>query len=94
MTDPSVDLDVARQQAGLSLLELWLACVGLGAAITPFDLRAWLAGEGGPDAHEHDIVALALNERFADMDLNHPVPYYLPGPLTPDAPPGPPFSER
>lgn len=72
---PSFNLEVARQQAGLSMSELWFACLALGGTAMPFELHAYLLGLAQPDRHEHDVLALALNERFADMELDHPVPY-------------------
>ena len=41
----------------------------------PAELHAYVLGVAQPDRHEYDVVALALNERFADMELDHPVPY-------------------
>lgn len=72
---PSFNLEVARQQAGLSMSELWFACLGLGGTAMPSELQAYLLGLDQPDRHEYDVLALALNERFADMELDHPVPY-------------------
>ena len=72
---PLFNLEVARQQAGLSVSELWFAYLGLGGMAMPAELHSYLLGVAQPDHHEYDVVALALNERFADMELNHPVPY-------------------
>lgn len=69
-------LETARQQAGLSVLELWLAYFALGGLAMLGDLEAILAGRTRVERHDHDLLALALNERFLDMDLDHPVPYF------------------
>lgn len=76
VSTPSFDLENARQQSGLSMAELWFACVGLGGTAMPPQLHAYVLGRSTPDRHEYNVVAQALNERFADMDLDHPVPYF------------------
>lgn len=73
---PPISLETARQQAVLSVAELWLAYFTLGGLATPGDIEAILAGRTRADQREYDLLALALNERFADMDLDHPVPYF------------------
>jgi hypothetical protein len=72
---PLFNLEVARQQAGLSVAELWFAYLGLGGTAMPSELHAYVLGVVQPDRHQYDVLALALNERFADMELDHPVPY-------------------
>lgn len=73
---PSFDLENARQQSGLSMSELWFACLGLGGTAMPPELNAYVLGWSTPGRHEYNIVAHALNERFTDMEMNHPVPYF------------------
>lgn len=73
---PPFDLENARQQSGLTMAELWFACVGLGGTAMPPELYAYVQGRSTPARHEYNVVAQALNERFADMDLDHPVPYF------------------
>lgn len=72
---PAVLFETARQQAGFSVMELWLAYFALGGLATSSDIGAILAGRAQPDRHDHDLLAVALNERFLDMRLNHPIPY-------------------
>jgi len=67
-------LEAARRQAGLSLDELWMAYFALGGAQSSDGLRDYLAGAGSP-LRDYDVVAQAINERFADQGENHPVPY-------------------
>ncbi len=74
-TPTGVSLEAARQLAGLSHFELWIAYIGLGGSAPPRQLAAFLSGAEHPTASQHDVVAHALNERFTEMELNHPVPY-------------------
>lgn len=74
--DDTISFETARQQAGLSAIELWLAYFSLGGLATPGDLESILAGRTRADRRDHDLLSLALNERFLDMDLDHPMPYF------------------
>ena len=38
------------------------------------EVSGYLAGDGRLDRLEHNTIAQALNERFMDLGLNHPVP--------------------
>lgn len=76
MVDQPVDtLDTYRRDAGLSHRELWLRYFELGGMSNAFQLEACLHGALEPSAHDHDIIAHALNERFVELGGNHPVPY-------------------
>jgi hypothetical protein len=76
MREPPVDsLDVYRKDAGLSHAELWLRYFELGGMSTGFELEAYLYGVLAPSAHDHDVIAHALNERFSELGGNHPVAY-------------------
>ena len=72
---PTNVLDVHRRNAGLSHGELWLRYFELGGMSTAFQLEACLHGALQVDAHDHDVIAHALNERFVELGGNHPVPY-------------------
>lgn len=72
---PADALDLARIEATLSHGELWLRYFELGGMSTALELEAYLFGALKPSAHEHDVVAHALNERFVELGGNHPVPY-------------------
>lgn len=72
---PSDVLDVFRQDADLSHGELWLRYFELGGMSTGMQLEAFLYGALLPSAHDHDVIAHALNERFTEMGGDHPVPY-------------------
>jgi hypothetical protein len=68
-------LDAYRQEAGLSHEELWLRYLELGGISTGTDVEAILCGVLVPSDHDHDVIALALNERFVELGRDHPVPY-------------------
>jgi len=68
-------LDVARQDAGLTLGDLWMRYFELGGMSTVVEFEAFLLGALEPTNHDHDVIAHALNERFAELGGNHPVPY-------------------
>lgn len=74
-TDAIDALDAYRLEAGLSHGELWLRYFELGGMGTGFDLEAFLYGVLAPSDHDHDVIAHALNERFAELGADHPVPY-------------------
>jgi hypothetical protein len=76
MTEPPSDaLEQARIKARLSHSELWLRYFALGGLATPIELEAYLYGSLRPPAHEHDVLAHAINERFVELGGDHPVPY-------------------
>lgn len=72
---PTNALDLFRQDAGLSHGELWWRYFELGGMSDPFQLDAFLHGALQPTAHDGDVIAHALNERFVEQGGNHPVPY-------------------
>jgi hypothetical protein len=77
MTDRRMDeLDMYRQEAGLSHGELWLRYFELGGMSTGFELETFLYGLMSPTRRDHDVIAHALNERFTELGANHPVAYH------------------
>jgi hypothetical protein len=72
---PADVLDLYRQDADLTHGELWLRYFELGGMSTGLQLEAFLFGALEPSAHDHDVIAHALNERFVELGGNHPVPY-------------------
>jgi hypothetical protein len=68
-------LDSYRQEAGLSHSELWLRYFELGGMSTGFELEAYLSGALVPSPYDRDVIAHALNERFAELGARHPVTY-------------------
>jgi hypothetical protein len=79
MIDPAMEarhvLDSYRQEAGLSHGELWLRYFQLGGMSTGFELEAYLSGALVPSPYDRDVIAHALNERFAELGVHHPVSY-------------------
>jgi hypothetical protein len=74
MPDSTI-LDNARQLADVSVAELWLRYFTLGGTESHSDLIKLLRGdlEFGPG--QYDVLVHALNERFVELEMNHPVPY-------------------
>ena len=68
--------DTARQQLGLSYLDLWIDCFALGGRLNVTDLTACLLGQRAISGADHNVIAYALNERFRDRDQDNPVEYY------------------
>ena len=75
MTDGADVLEQARIEVGLTLDELWFRYFGLGGMSTALELEAFLYGALAPTSHDRNLVATALNERFAELGGDHPVPY-------------------
>jgi len=76
MTEPMTEtLDTYRRNAELSRDELWLRYFELGGMSTAVELEAFLYGALEPSAHDREMIAHALNERFVELGRNHPVPY-------------------
>ena len=68
----------ALVQAELTMPELLRSYVALGGTATADELTAYV--EGRPDEQlddvQHDTLVHALNERFSERDLDHPLPYH------------------
>ena len=76
MNQDIADLDAARRQLELTMLDLWTAYFALGGHHDPATLTAYLAGEGDTAANsDHDIIVHALNESYLDRGQDHPLPY-------------------
>jgi hypothetical protein len=70
-------LDVFRQEAGLAHGDLWLRYFELGGMSSALELQAFLYGALIPTDHDHDVIAHAINERFAELGGDHPVAYLI-----------------
>lgn len=64
-----------RLDAGLSEAELWRRYLALGGMSTAGEVESILRLESSPTDHDHNVLAHALNERFSELDRNHPVRY-------------------
>ena len=69
MGEPNQTLDAARRDAGLSHGELWQRYFAVGGMRTSFELEAMATNL------DHDLIAVALNERFSELGANHSIPY-------------------
>lgn len=66
-------LDTARQMASLDLSQFWLDYVALGGNCSPAELAALLSDEQPMRQIDYEILAAALNERFAEAGFGYPV---------------------
>jgi hypothetical protein len=75
---PERQLDLAElchRHTALSLKELWIRCVALGSTNTVLQLEAFLHGALRPTPHEFNLMAVAVNEHFADLGVDQFIPY-------------------
>ena len=75
MTHPPDVLEAYCREAGLSLGELWLRYFELGGMSAGFELEAFLQGLQVPSVYDHDVIALAINERLVELGGRPAVPY-------------------
>lgn len=68
-------LEQARQAVGLSMSDLWFRYFGLGGMSGPVEVDAILHGALIAEPRNRDLLAVALNERYAELDGDHPIPY-------------------
>ncbi len=65
--------------SGLTAAELWVRYIGVGGSAPAAELADQIAHDeeqlGELDAHDHNVIAQALNEHFLDLNQNHPVGY-------------------
>jgi hypothetical protein len=75
MAEKLDELEQARRTVGLSVADLWMRYFALGGMSTALELEAILFQALIGDPHDRDVLAVALNERFAEMGGDHPIPY-------------------
>jgi len=75
VTSRAVALEAARSMLGVSLDDLWVDYLGLGGHLMPWHVEAFLSGSRVVDDRDHDLIVQALNERFLDLDADHPLAY-------------------
>jgi hypothetical protein len=83
VADADRSLDGARLAAGLSHVELWDRYFSVGGMSTRFELEAILHGALVTTDHDHDLIAVALNERFSELGADHRVAYTSDAPERP-----------
>ena len=72
-------LEQARRELSLSVADLWFRYFAVGGMSSLFEMDAILNGALIADAHNRDLMAVALNERFAELGRDHPVAYAADG---------------
>ena len=75
MTETIDALEQARRETGLSVPDLWYRYFALGGMRSALDVEAYLYGALIADAYDRDLLSVALNERFAELGGDHPLPY-------------------
>ena len=75
MTERIDRLEQARRDLGLSVADLWVRYFALGGMNAVLELEAILFGALISNAHNRDIMAVALNERFFELGRDHPIGY-------------------
>lgn len=75
MPDQLDVLEQARREVGLSIPDLWMRYFALGGMRTALELEAILFSALVADLHDRDVMTVAINERFAEMGGDHPIPY-------------------
>lgn len=64
---PVGPFEAARRALGLSVGDLWFRYFALGGMSTPIEVEAVLAEALVPSDHDHDLLAVALNERSVEL---------------------------
>lgn len=75
MADHVGVLERARRDVGMSIDDLWMRYFALGGMSSALEIEAYLLGALTAPHHDHDVLAVALNERFFELGGDHPVPY-------------------
>lgn len=75
MPDAIDPLEQARRDLKLSIDDLWTRYFSLGGMSTLIEVEAVLFGALVGTAHDRELLAVALNERFSELGGDHPVPY-------------------
>jgi hypothetical protein len=71
----AVRLESALTMADWSMECLWCAYVALGGNARPAALEAMVRGDRDMPRWDYNVVALALNERFAEAGFGYPLEY-------------------
>lgn len=79
--DVGLSLQDGLSLSGLSFEELWLRQVALGGDADRLEVEAYVLGLLVPQAHQHDVLAQAINESFLERGGDHPVGYWRIAPV-------------
>ena len=72
-------LEQGRRDTGLAIGEFWYRYFALGGNSTALEVEAVLYGAREATVHDRDLLAVAINERFAELGGDHPIPYSTDG---------------
>ena len=75
MAESIAVLEQARQDIGISIAALWCHYFALGGMGTALEVDAFLNGALIATIPDTDLLAVALNERFAERGADHPLAY-------------------
>ena len=74
-TVPEIDvLELARRELALTVSDLWLRYFALGGMSTAMEVEAILYGALVAADRDRDLIAVALNERYASWAATTPSP--------------------
>lgn len=71
-------LEAALRVLDVTLRELWSSYFALGGTCSLLQVRNHLAGTAEISGLQHDVLVHALNERFLDRGMDHPLEYTRP----------------
>lgn len=63
------------QRLHMSILAVWIGYFSVGGNGSLSDVDNWITGVNAPSLQDHDLLAQALNDRFTEAGLDHPVAY-------------------
>lgn len=73
--EPGAVLEAARVQAGMAIIDVWLAYFALGGMEPLAGVTSILMGRVQPSDADYNMLAQGINEHFMDSGRDHPVPY-------------------
>jgi hypothetical protein len=73
--DEQAALAGAHASTGRRIEDLWLAYFALGGDAGCYEIEAYLAGLMPMSAHEHNVLAQAVNEQLAELAATLRAPF-------------------
>ncbi len=70
-----ISLADGRHRLRMSILAVWIGYFSVGGNGSLSDVDNWMTGVNAPSLQDHDLLAQALNHRFTEAGLAHPVAY-------------------
>ena len=59
----------------MSPTDVWVEYFAVGGNGSQEDVSSWLSSAARLPVREHDLLAQALNDRFIEIGLDHPIGY-------------------